>query len=164
MASVINNATLAQVQALETEWNAAIQAEYDSVDAKYPDINFDDLSGRLVSINPEISDVHPVTGDAIITGWNKKTLSNVRVTKEIINAIKKKSVMFPTTDDDIFFEGKILYDSDEFVTGAIYKSKSIEDEDEDGVTIKGLRTLATENRLTINIDDNNVKTLSWEDE
>jgi len=162
MASVINNATFAQVQALETEWNAAIQAEYDAVDAKYPDINFDDLSGRIISVNPEISAVHPITGDAIITGWNKKTLSNVRLTKEIINAIKKKSVMFPTTDDDIFFEGKILYDSDEFVTGAIYNSKKIEDVDEDGVLSKGFKTLATENRLTINIDDNNVKTLSWE--
>jgi len=159
VASVINNVTLAQVQALETEWNAAIQAEYDAIDAKYPDINFDDLSGRLVSINPEISEAHPVTGEAIVTGWNKKTLANVRVTKEIINAIKKKSVMFPTNDDEIFFEGSIIYDSDEFVTGALYKSMPIEDEDEDGVTIKGFRTLTTERRVSIHIDDNNVKTV-----
>ena len=102
MASVINNATLEQVKAIETEWNAPLQAEYDAVNAKYPDINLNDMDGRIISLLPDVADVHPVTGDAIILGWNTRTLSNVRATKEIINAIKKKSIMSPTTDGEIF--------------------------------------------------------------
>jgi len=167
MSSVIRNATMEQVKAIETEWNAPIQAEYDAVDAKYPDINLDDMDGRIISLLPDVSDVHPVTGDALIMGWNKRTLSNVQVTKEIINVIKKKSIMSPTTDDEIYFGCQILYDRDDFVTGAIHSSLPIEDfdvQDEAGTIGKGLRTLAAAGRVTIQTDDRNVKTVIIEPE
>ena len=163
MPSVINNATLEQIRAIETEWNAPLQAEYDTVNAKYPDINLNDMDGRIISLLPDVSDVHPVTGEAIIVGWNTRTLSNIRVTKEIINAIKKKSIMSPTTDDEIFFGCQIIWDRDGFVSGAVHSSMPIEDffiDPGDASTRqKGLRTLIAEERVSIHIDDNNVKTL-----
>ena len=163
MASVISNATLEQVKAIETEWNAHLQAEYDAVNARYPDINLNDMDGRIISLLPDVADVHPVTGDAIILGWNTRTLSNVRATKEIINAIKKKSIMSPTTDDEIFFGCQIIWDRDGFVSGAVHSSMPIEDffiDPGDASTRqKGLRTLIAEERVSIHIDDNNVKTL-----
>jgi len=168
MASVLRNATLEQVKAIETEWNAPIQAEYDAVNAKYPDINLNDMDGRIISLLPDVSDVHPVTGEAIIVGWNTKTLSNIRVTKEIINAIKKKSIMSPTTDDEIFFGCRIILDRDGFVTGAIHQSMPIEDfrtdPDDASTTQRGLRSLTAAGRVTINTDDDNVKTVVIEDE
>ena len=163
MASVISNATLEQVKAIETEWNAPLQAEYDAVNARYPDINLNDMDGRIISLLPDVADVHPVTGDAIILGWNTRTLSNIRVTKEIINAIKKKSIMSPTTDDEIFFACRIIWDRDGFVSGAVHSSMPIEDflvDPSDASTRqKGLKTLITEERVSIHIDDDNVKTL-----
>ena len=168
MASVISNATLEQVKAIETEWNAPLQAEYDAVNAKYPDINLNDMDGRIISLLPDVSDVHPVTGEAIIVGWNIKTLSNIRVTKEIINAIKKKSIMSPTTDSEIFFGCRIIWDRDGFVTGAIQQSMPIEDflvdEADESSRQSGLRTLAAAGRVTINTDDDNVKTVIIEPE
>jgi len=168
MPSVINNATLEQIRAIETEWNAPLQAEYDTVNAKYPDINLNDMDGRIISLLPDVSDVHPVTGEAIIVGWNTRTLSNIRVTKEIINAIKKKSIMSPTTDSDIFFGCRIIWDRDGFVTGAIQQSMPIEDflaDPQDASSRQsGLRTLAAAGRVTINTDDDNVKTVVIEPE
>jgi len=168
MASVISNATLEQVKAIETEWNAPLQAEYDAVNARYPDINLNDMDGRIISLLPDVADVHPVTGDAIILGWNTRTLSNIRVTKEIINAIKKKSIMSPTIDDEIFFDCRIIWDRDGFVSGAVHSSMPIEDflvDPSDASTSqKGLKTLIAEERVSIHIDDDNVKTLVIADE
>ena len=96
MATVQENATLADVKAIETEWNAAIDTEYAAVVAKYPDIDFDDIDPQIISLAEEIEEVHPTTNEPLVWVMNKKTLSKVLQPREVINAIRKKGSKTPT--------------------------------------------------------------------
>jgi len=76
--------------------------------------------------------------------------------------------MSPTIDDEIFFDCRIIWDRDGFVSGAVHSSMPIEDflvDPSDASTSqKGLKTLIAEERVSIHIDDDNVKTLVIADE
>ena len=70
MASTNSNPTLEEIRNIEKSWNSGLQADYDAIAAKYPEHNLADLKPQVKDWLPNRSDVHPVTGEAIIMGFN----------------------------------------------------------------------------------------------
>ena len=90
--------TLAELKAVETDWNTAIDTEYAAVVAKYPEIEFDDIRPQVFSRAEEIETLHPTTNEPLVWTFNLKTLSRVLQPREVINALKKKSLKVNALD------------------------------------------------------------------
>ena len=166
MASTNSNPTLEDVRNIEKSWNSGLQADYDAVAAKYPEHNLADIKPQVRDWLPNRSDVHPVTGEAIILGFNMKTRSNIEVTPEIINCLKKYSLKVDEGDDCVFHTFDLRYDNDQMVTGAVYHSNDLEDKtepdpDDPSKTIvsKGVKTYLAEGKVSILTRDDGVQEL-----
>ena len=159
MATVQENATLADVKAIETEWNAAIDTEYAAVVAKYPDIDFDAIDPQIISLAEEIEEVHPTTNEPLVWVMNKKTLSKVLQPREVINAIRKKGFKVDVEDAVIKHNYLLKYDHHGFIVFAVAAETNFADEvNTEGNTVKGLTSLlADTNKVHIKTHDDGRK-------
>ena len=158
MATINNSPTLAEIKAIETDWNTSMMAQYNTIKAKYSDISIDDFSPAIHNYAPDVSDLHPTTGSPYVMGFNKKTLSNELIPLEAINGLKYKSYMVDATDSRVRHKLAVRTDHN----GELHReggiaSYKLNDYVMNDVTIKGISTLVTENKVQLKTHDDGMK-------
>lgn len=151
--------TLAELKAVETDWNTAIDTEYAAVVAKYPEIEFDDIRPQVFSRAEEIETLHPTTNEPLVWTFNLKTLSRVLQPREVINALKKKSLKVNALDGLIEHTLQIHMDEYGFVSHLTRSGSPLADTPNGGDTIPGLTTQLAANKVKLITQDDGQKVI-----
>ena len=158
MATTNENPTLAELRAIETDWNTVIDAEYATVAAKYSDIDFDDVFPKILSRADEVATLHPITSEPLAWVLSRQTLSRVLQPREVINAIKKRSLKVNVSDDTIEHYMQIHSDEYGFVSHLTSYGSPVSDTTiEDSSVIPGITTQLAANKVNIVTHDDGRK-------
>ena len=126
MATTNSSPTIEQIKAIETDWTAAINTEYTTVDARYSSINFSNVSLERGSILiPNI--LHTTTNAPLFTATNKTTLEDIQLPRDALNAIRKKGLIISVVGTEIHHNIYFVMDSLDCVTGCVWTIVPIAD-------------------------------------
>tara|TARA_Y100000310_G_C20264583_1_gene615225 strand:+ start:132 stop:626 length:495 start_codon:yes stop_codon:yes gene_type:complete len=159
MPTTNENPTLVELKAIETDWNTAIDTEYAAVAAKYPEIEFDDIRPQVFSRAEEVDTLHPTTNEPLVWTLNTKTLNRVLQPREVINALKKKSLKVNALDGFIEHTLQIHMDDYGFVDHLTRSACSLADTPNGGDTIPGLTTQLAANKVKLITQDDGQKVI-----
>ena len=150
MSTTNENPTLAELKAIETDWNTAIDTEYAVVVAKYPEIDFDEIKPEVFSRAEEIATLHSTTNEPFVWTLSLKTLSRVLQPREVINAIRKKGFKVDVADTSIQHKLQIHLDDYGFVKHFTSLTSSLPDSTlDDDTVIPGITTQLAANKVKL---------------
>ena len=156
MASTNTSPTMDELKAVETEWNAAVNTEYSTIDARYPDI---DLSEVDVSGGTQfMSKVHEVTGEPLFQVRHKDTLMPLAVPRDVVNVVRKKGLLLDEEDDMLKHSGRFMFDSMGILLSITFMSGHLSDTvDNENETIVGFTNALAANKVHLVTDDAGIK-------
>ena len=156
--------TLAQVKAIETEWNTFVNNFYNTVNAKYTtDLSKIEVPVVTVLRNADGTSQKHDNGDILVRTYDSNR-DPVVVCREEINAMKLKSLLLDTGDAWVSHNIEIRLDGDRIVIMQVAGHHSIADVKDDGgapaadppvaadpdkVTTKGITTCIAAGKLTL---------------
>lgn len=158
MATTNTSPTIEELKAIESEWNIAVNTEYSTVDARYSDIDLSkvDVSGGVQFM----SMIHEVTGEPVFQVRHKDTLMSLAVPRDVVNVIRKKSVLLNEEDDILKHSCKYVFDSMGVLMAISFASSPLSDStDADGNTVAGITNALAANKVHIVTDDSGIKSI-----
>ena len=148
--------TIDDLRAIETEWNTAVNTEYSTVDARYPDINLSNVN--LDGGSTLMSELHADTGEPLFSARRKDNLQPLAIPRDVLNALRKKSVLLDITDDVIKHSCELLIDSLGCMIAVSFGQNNISNTvTDDGNESLGLTALLAANRVHIVTEDDGIK-------
>ena len=156
MVATNTNPTIDDLRAIETEWNTAVNTEYTTVDARYPDIDLSNVN--LEGGTTLMSELHADTGEPLFSARRKDNLQPLAIPRDVLNALRKKSVILDIVDNEIKHSCTFRIDSLGCILAIMLQSNSLaNDVDSEDNAILGLTALLAANRVHIVTDDDGCK-------
>jgi len=156
MVETNTNPTIDDLRAIETEWNTAVNTEYTTVDARYPDIDLSNVN--LEGGTTLMSELHADTGEPLFQVRRKDNLQPLVIPRDVLNAIRKKSVILDITDSVIQHSCEFTVNSFGCIVAIGFAGKplanSIDDDDNES---PGLTALLAANKVHIVTEDDGCK-------
>lgn len=160
MVTTNTSPTLDDLNAIEIEWNAAINTACDTAVARYPDLDIALIDmGRGSQF---LSSVHPTTNEPMVQVRRSDNLQPYSVPRDFLNAYFKKSLLLDLTDEIIHHSCDYVLDDDGLIMLQVSTSSYLNDrveQDEEGndINVPGLSTLLASNKVNIVTEDNGIK-------
>jgi len=155
--------TIDDLRAIETEWNTAVNTEYSTVDARYPDINLSNVN--LEGGSTLMAELHADTGEPLFSARRKDNLQPITIPRDVLNALRKKSILLDVTDDVIKHSCEFNIDSLGVVVAIGSQGTPLANwVDNENNTVLGLTTLLAANRVHIVTEDDGCKRIVIEPE
>ena len=156
MVETNTNPTIDDLRAIETEWNTAVNTEYSTVDARYADITLSNVN--LEGGTTLMSELHADTGEPLFQVRRKDNLQPLAIPRDVLNALRKKSVILDVTDDTIKHSCTFHIDSLGCIFAIGFKAHSLANGvDEEDNALLGLTALLAANRVHIVTEDDGIK-------
>ena len=156
MVETNTNPTIENLRAIETEWNTAVNTEYSTVDARYADITLSNVN--LEGGTTLMSELHADTGEPLFQVRRKDNLQPLIIPRDVLNVLRKKSVLLDVTDDVIKHSCVFKIDSLGVILAIGFNTSRLANsvDTEDNV-ILGLTALLAANRVNIVTEDDGTK-------
>ena len=148
--------TIADLRAIETEWNTAVNTEYSTVDARYADITLSNVN--LEGGSTLTTELHADTGEPLFSAQRKDNLQPIAIPRDVLNALRKKSVLLDVTDDVIKHSCTFTIDSLGVIQAIGFSGLPLANSaDDDDNAVLGLTALLAANRVHIVTEDDGCK-------
>jgi len=148
--------TIDDLRAIETEWNTAVNTEYSTVDARYADITLSNVN--LGGGTTLMSELHADTGEPLFQVRRKDNLQPLVIPRDVLNAIRKKSVLLDITDSVIQHSCEFTVSSYGCILAINFSgfplANGVDDDDNESL---GLTALLAANRIHIVTEDDGCK-------
>tara|TARA_R100001143_G_C3316289_1_gene112595 strand:+ start:287 stop:778 length:492 start_codon:yes stop_codon:yes gene_type:complete len=159
MPSTNTDPTIEEIKNIEIAFNALIDTEYETADARYPDIDLDEID--ITDGANFLGRVHETTGEPMFQVRNN-SLMPAEIPRDMLNALRKVSCKINTLDAEIHHNCRWKIDSQKVVSALSWTIQNLEDSiGRDGeTTIPGIATLLKAGRVHIITEDDGTKRLS----